>query len=68
MKTCPESEGSRGDARKLRRPVDLIGRPVLTGGARGEQLEFLDKENFLTLSERERINAKRDIEGQMKLC
>ena len=29
MKTCHDSEGSRGT---LRRPVDLIGRPVLTGG------------------------------------
>lgn len=64
MKTCHDSEGSRGT---LRRPVDLIGRPVLTGGVRGEQLEFLVKEDFLTLSERERINAKRDIDGQIKL-
>ena len=40
--------------------TDLIGRPVLKGGAAGEQQEFLDKEDFKTLQERERIVSEKD--------
>ena len=46
------------------RQKDLIGRPVLEGGSRGQQQEFFDKEKFKTIQEQDRINAERDIEGQ----
>lgn len=44
---------------------DLLGRIVPSGGASGRQLEFLNKEDYLTDREKERINAKRDIKGQI---
>ena len=47
--------------------IDLIGRPVLAGGVRGEQAAFLNLEDFKTAQERERINAKRDIPGQLDM-
>tara|TARA_Y100000310_G_scaffold191013_2_gene191020 strand:- start:223 stop:402 length:180 start_codon:yes stop_codon:yes gene_type:complete len=46
---------------------DLIGRPLLTGGAAGPQMLFLDKEDYLTLKTREKINAQRDVDDQMRL-
>lgn len=57
----------RKDLEKLVGPVrdkDLLGREELKGGAAGRQAEMFDKEDFLTLKERKRINAKGDIEGQ----
>ncbi|MCE5185398.1 MAG: hypothetical protein LLF76_04665 [Planctomycetaceae bacterium] len=47
------------------KPVDLLDRPVLEGGTSGQQKEMLDKDNFKTISEQERINAKDDVAGQM---
>ncbi len=41
------------------RPKDLLGRPVLRGGAAGKQAEFLEKEKFRL--------PEPDIEGQMKI-
>jgi len=46
---------------------DLIGRPVLAAGVKGEQASFLNIEDFKTLQERERLNAKKDIKGQRDL-
>jgi len=45
-------------------PTDFFGRPILQGGASGKQAEFLNKEDFKTLKERERVNAEQDLEGQ----
>lgn len=41
-------------------------RPALKGGAAGKQMEAWNKEDFLTLKERERLNALKDVEGQQK--
>jgi hypothetical protein len=46
---------------------DLINRPLLQGGAKGEQAAFLNIEDYKTIKERERINAQKDKQGQMKL-
>ena len=56
-----------GLAREEKRPTDLIGRPILKGGAVGKQAEFLDKEKYKTLKEREKIVAAEDLEGQKTL-
>jgi len=50
------------------RPKDLLGRQILRGGVAGKQTEFLDKEQFKTLQERERINAEQDVEGQLEFA
>lgn len=50
------------------RQKDLLGRPMLQGGATGTQGEFLEKEKFKTVAEQERINALQDIEGQRKFA
>ena len=50
------------------RPTDLLGKPILRGGASGSQLEFLNKEDFKTLKEKNRIVGKDDIEGQQKIA
>jgi len=47
-----------------KRSVDLLGRVELKGGAKGKQQEFLDKEQYKTLKERERIVAENDLVGQ----
>jgi hypothetical protein len=54
----------KGMAKEIRptekvRPKDLIGRPVLEGGAVGKQGEFLEKEQYRL--------PEPDIEGQMKM-
>lgn len=49
------------------RPKDLLGREELQGGAAGKQTEFLDKADFKTVQEQQRINAKGDIKGQDQL-
>jgi len=46
------------------RQIDLLGRSELRGGVSGKQQEFLDKENFKTAQEKERVVAKRDVLGQ----
>jgi hypothetical protein len=48
-----------------KKPVDLLGRPILEGGASGKQSEFLNPENYKTLQTREQIESDRlDIKGQ----
>jgi hypothetical protein len=47
--------------------ADLVGRPVLEGGASGSQKEMFDKESFKTVQEQERINAQNDVPGQMDM-
>ena len=54
-------------AEKPERQTDLTGRPILQGGAKGEQTEFLDKADFKTEKEKQRINAKGDVKGQQDL-
>lgn len=49
-----------------KRQTDLLGRPVLQGGTTGKQTEFLDKDDYKTIAEQERINAEDDIEGQQR--
>ena len=51
----------------MERDKDLLGRDELTGGAAGDQREMFDREEFLTLKERERINSKTDAKGQSQL-
>jgi hypothetical protein len=46
---------------------DLVGRPILQGGCTGKQEAFLDIEDFKTLKEREKVNAKNDKQGQLRL-
>lgn len=46
---------------------DLAGRPVLSGGSSGEQMQFLKPEDYKTMKERERINSQNDIKDQLKL-
>lgn len=54
-------------AKPAERERDLLGRQELRGGAAGKQLEFLNKEEFLTLKERQRRVGKGDIAGQQAL-
>jgi len=54
-------------AAKEQRKTDLLGRPVLEGGAGGGQGQFLNKEDFKTEQEKDRINKEGDVEGQLDL-
>jgi len=61
------SDAEKEALEKLVGPVrdkDLLGREELEGGTSGKQTEFFDREDFLTLEERSRINARDDVEGQ----
>jgi len=60
-----EEELAQERAAKPEREKDLLGRPVLQGGAAGKQTEFLDKEKFKTEQARQAEESKRlDIKGQ----
>ena len=54
-------------AAKEQRKTDLLGRPELEGGAGGSQGQFLNKEDFKTEQEKDRINKEGDVEGQLDL-
>ena len=61
-----EEKSERENLEKLVGKVedkDLLGRKVtrLKGGASGKQTEMFDKNDFLTLEEREKINAQNDV-------
>jgi len=62
-----EEEPTEQKTEEPKRQADLLGRPVLQGGASGKQTEFLDKEDYKTLQEKERINTENDVEGQGSL-
>ncbi len=54
------------ETKKAERDKDLLGRPMLQGGAAGKQTVAWSAEDYKVLAERERINALADVEGQKK--
>lgn len=62
-----DNEANYGASLEIDNERDLAGRPVLAGGTKGTQGQFLNIEDFKTNKERERVNSLNDIPNQLRL-